>query len=59
MDEAKRESAFDIESDEAVEARLDEEAEADYRAGRVIPHERVRAWLRRLAKGERVPPPSV
>ena len=43
--------------DEAVAARLDAEAEAAARAGRVVPHERVREWLIKLAKGERVPRP--
>ncbi len=52
-------SIFDIEADEAVEARLDAEAEADYVAGRVISHERMREWLTKLANGERVPPPEV
>jgi predicted transcriptional regulator len=59
MAEAETKSIFDIEPDIALEARLDAEAEADYQAGRVVPHEKVRAWLLRLAKGERVPPPSV
>ena len=52
-------SIFDIEPDEVLEARLDAEAEADYQAGRVVPHEKVRSWLLKLAKGERVPPPRV
>ena len=51
-------SVFDIPPDAAEEARLDAEAEADVAAGRVIPHDRVRAWLVKLAKGEKVPPPS-
>ena len=42
MAEPEMKSVFDIESDEAVEARLDAEAEADYKAGRFVPHERVR-----------------
>ena len=50
-------SIFDMEADEALEARLDAEAEAAYAAGRVVPHERVREWLTKLARGERVPPP--
>jgi len=51
-------SVFDIPPDELAEARLDAEAEADFAAGRVVPHERVREWLTRLANGERVPPPQ-
>ena len=50
-------SIFDMEADEALEARLDAEAEAAYAAGRVVPHERVREWLTKLAKGEKMPPP--
>ena len=51
-------SIFDIEPDAAIEARLDAEAEADYAAGRFVPHERVREWLLKLARGEKVPPPE-
>jgi hypothetical protein len=39
------------------EARLDAEAEAAYAAGQFVPHERVREWLKQLAKGVKVPPP--
>lgn len=42
--------------DADVDARLDAEAEADCAAGRTVPHERVREWLKNLAKGEKVPP---
>jgi predicted transcriptional regulator len=49
--------SFDTELDEAQEARLDAEAQADVAAGRVVPHERVREWLIKLAKGIREPPP--
>jgi predicted transcriptional regulator len=59
MAEPEPTSIFDMEPDAAHEARLDAEAEADYAAGRVISHERVREWLGKLAKGERVPPPEV
>jgi predicted transcriptional regulator len=58
MSDTEPKSIFDIEPDEALEARLDAEAEADFAAGRVVPHERVREWLQRLAKGENVPPPT-
>lgn len=57
MADTDAKSIFDIEPDEALEARLDAEAEAAYKAGRVVPHERVREWLMKLANGERVPPP--
>ena len=58
MAEPESKSIFDMEPDAAHEARLDAEAEADYAAGRVVSHERVREWLAKLAKGERVPPPE-
>ena len=58
MAEPEPRSIFDMEPDADHEARLDAEAEADYAAGRVVPHERVRTWLAKLAKGERVPPPE-
>jgi predicted transcriptional regulator len=58
MVEPKPKSLFDMEPDAAHEARLDAEAEADVAAGRVVPHERVREWLTKLARGEREPPPE-
>lgn len=58
MAEPSVKSIFDIESDAATEKRLDAEAEADYAAGRFVPHERVREWLLKLARGEKVPPPE-
>jgi len=50
MAEPEVKSIFDIPPDEA---------EADFAAGRVIPHEHVREWLLKLAKGEKVLPPTV
>lgn len=58
MAQTKERSIFDAPPDPAAEARLDAEAEADVAAGRVVPHERVREWLKRLAKGEKVLPPE-
>ena len=58
MAEIKAKPIFDMLPDAAHEARLDAEAEADYLAGRVVPHARVREWLAKLAKGERIPPPE-
>jgi predicted transcriptional regulator len=34
------------------------EAEAEIDTGKGVPHERVREWLSKLAKGERLPPPE-
>lgn len=53
----EREFVFDIEPDEAAEARLDAQAEGDVAAGRVVPHVRVTEWLEKLARGERGPRP--
>jgi predicted transcriptional regulator len=50
-------SIFDA-LDEAAEARADAEAEADIAAGRVVSHDRVRAWLIKLAAGRYEPPPE-
>ena len=58
MAETEVKSIFDVPPDDALEARLDAEAEADYKTGRVISHERMRAWLSKLANGERLPPPE-
>jgi hypothetical protein len=41
MAKSQPEPVFDIPPDEAAEARLDAEAEADYAAGRVAPHAEV------------------
>ena len=49
-------SIFD-EIDEEAEARAIAVGRADIAAGKGVPHERVRAWLERLANGENVPPP--
>jgi hypothetical protein len=57
MAETDAKSIFEIEPDAATEARLDADAEAAYKAGRVVPHVRVREWLTKLAQGESVPPP--
>jgi predicted transcriptional regulator len=57
MAEAESKSIFDIPLDEAEEARLDTEADAEIEAGKGVPHEEVREWLLRLGRGERVPPP--
>ena len=50
-------SVFEMPVDEASEAAADARAEEDVKAGRVVDHEIVREWLRRLANGEDVPPP--
>jgi len=56
MSQAK--SVFSTKLDEAEEARLDAVADAEIDAGKGVPHEKVRAWLEKLVKGERNPPPS-
>jgi predicted transcriptional regulator len=44
--------------DEKAEAEAIAQARADIVAGKGVPHERVREWLLKLAKGERVSPPT-
>lgn len=58
MDDIEPQSILDLPLDEAEEARLDAEADAEIDAGRGVPHERVHKWLLKLAKGEKVPPPT-
>jgi predicted transcriptional regulator len=50
-------SIFDV-ADADAEAQAIARAEAEIDDGKGVPHERVRAWLLRLAKGEIMPPPS-
>lgn len=59
MAESDTKSIFDAPSDDTEEARFDAKAEAEVDAGEGIPHEQVRAWLRKLGKGEKVVPPTV
>ncbi len=47
-----------IAGDTAQERRLDAAADAEIDAGKGVPHERVAAWLRRRAAGEKIPPPT-
>jgi hypothetical protein len=46
----------DLPLDEAKEARLD--ADVEIVAGESVLHERVREWIWKLIKGERIPPPE-
>jgi len=55
---ADRRSIFD-DIGEEIEARAITEAEAEIDAGLGVPHEKVREWLRKLARGEFIPPPAV
>jgi predicted transcriptional regulator len=58
MAETEPRSILDLPLDAAEEARLDAEADAEIEAGKGVPHERVREWLLKLARGETVPPPE-
>ena len=51
-------SVFDAEPDPAEEARLDAEAMADYKAGRVVPHATVVEWLKSWGTGKVLPRPT-
>jgi predicted transcriptional regulator len=46
MQEGDTRPTLDLDPDEAMEARLDAAAEADFRAGRVVPHDQVVEWLK-------------
>ncbi len=46
------------EADAAMEAHLDAEAEAAYAAGRVVPHDKVRAWLASWGTDDELPCPT-
>jgi predicted transcriptional regulator len=58
MPASKQRSIFDLPPDEATEARLDAEAEADYAAGRVVPHAEVVKWLQSWGKPDELPCPA-
>jgi hypothetical protein len=51
-------SVFDTSLDQTEEARLDAIAEAEIEARRGAPHNKVRDWLVKSAKGERRLPPA-
>jgi hypothetical protein len=55
---AEPKSIFD-EIDEETEKRAIAEARAEIAAGKGVPHEKVRVWLKKLADGKIEPPPSV
>ncbi len=54
---AELKSLFDLPPDHAAETAADAAADAEIEAGKGVPHERVREWLRKLANGEKLPPP--
>jgi predicted transcriptional regulator len=58
MADPKIESAFDIPPDEVEEGRLDAEAEAAYKAGRVVPHAEVVEWLKSWGTSNVLPRPT-
>jgi predicted transcriptional regulator len=51
-------SIFDVSPDEALEALLDAAAEADYAAGRVVPHDKVVEWLKSWGTPDELPRPT-
>lgn len=58
MSDTEPTSVFDMEPDEAHEARLDALAEADVAAGRVVPHAKVVEWLLSWGTGHELPCPK-
>ncbi len=55
MSDIEMKPIFDIEPDDALEARLDAQAEADAAAGRVVPHAKVVAWPRSWRPANELP----
>jgi len=51
-------SVFDTPPDAQDEARRDALADAEIEAGKGVPHDKVRAWLLRLANSKKAPPLS-
>jgi predicted transcriptional regulator len=51
-------SVFRTPLNEVEEARLDEVADAEIDAGQFVPHEQIRTWLSKLAKGQKAAPPK-
>jgi len=51
-------SIFDFSPDEALEALLDAAPEADYAAGRVVPHDKVVEWLKSWGTSDELPRPT-
>jgi predicted transcriptional regulator len=58
MPDTNPQSIFDIALDEAREAQLDAKAEADYAAGRIVPHGKVAAWLKSWGTPDELPCPT-
>ena len=57
MAETETKSICDPPIDEAEEARLDAEADAEIEAGKGVPHARVGAWLESWGKPNELPCP--
>jgi predicted transcriptional regulator len=51
-------SIFEIEPDEAEEARLDAEADAAIEAGRFVTHDKVLEWLKSWGTQDELPCPK-
>jgi predicted transcriptional regulator len=58
MAETGTTSILESEPDAAAEARLDAEARAAYKAGRVVPHAKVVEWLKSWGTSNVLPRPK-
>ncbi len=58
MAEPEPKSIFDIDLDEAEEARLDAMADAEIESGQFVTHERVSAWLKSWGTPDQLPCPK-
>jgi predicted transcriptional regulator len=58
MAEPEPKSIFDLEPDEAEEARLDAAADAEIEAGHFVPHDKVVEWLKSWGMPDELPCPK-
>ena len=58
MADTEMKSIFDIELDEAEEARLDAAADAEIEAGQFVPHDKVVEWLKSWGTPNELPCPE-
>lgn len=58
MAETDPKSIFEIERDEAEEARLDAAADAEIEAGQFVTHDRVAKWLKSWGTPDELPCPK-
>ena len=58
MSEPKTNARSDTDDDAVEAVRRDAQAEADYAAGQIVPHDRVVAWLKSWGTADELPCPE-